>query len=255
MDRSGRQPECDRLTIETATCPNPGNRRRAMNLAGKTILITGGARRIGRAISLAVAEAGADVIVHYGSSPEQADQTGKDIRAMGRRAWILQADLEDPSQVAGVMEKANELAPVDALINNAAIFLPGDVLSTSLGTWQQHIAINLTAPFLLSQVFARLLPPEREGHILNLLDWRALRPGSDHFAYTISKAALAAMTQSLAVSLAPHIIVNGLALGAILPPADGSKTADILRNVPAARWADLKEVGQGVVFLLSGPSY
>lgn len=226
-----------------------------MKLKGKTILITGGARRIGRAISLAVAEAGADVIIHYGSSSEQAELTAQDIRALGRRAWILQADLEDPSQATGVLEHGSRLAKVDALINNAAIFLPGDVLTTSLETWQQHIAINLTAPFLLSQAFARLLSPEREGRILNILDWRALRPGSDHFAYTISKAALAAMTQSLAVSLAPRVTVNGLAFGAILPPADGGNAADILKNIPAARWADPQEVGQSVVFLLSGPSY
>lgn len=226
-----------------------------MKLTGKTILVTGGARRIGRAISLAVAEAGANVIIHHGSSHDQAEQTARDIQALGCKAWILQADLEDPSQAARVLERATELAPVDALVNNAAIFHPGEVLATSLETWQQHIAINLTAPFLLSQAFAWLLPPEREGRILNILDWRALRPGSDHFAYTISKAALAAMTQSLAVSLAPRIQVNGLALGAILPPADGGNATDLLKKVPAARWADLQEVAQSVVFLLSSPSY
>lgn len=226
-----------------------------MSLSGKTILVTGGARRIGRAISLAVAEAGANVIVHHNSSPAEAEQTRQEIIRLGRAAWALQADLEDPLQASSLVEKASAIAPLDGLVNNAAIFAAGDAMATSLEDWQQHLAVNLTAPFLLSQTFARNLLPEREGRILNILDWRALRPGTDHFAYTVSKAALAAMTKSLAISLAPRIQVNGLAFGAILPPADGGATEGILKSVPAGRWADLKEVAQSVVFLLSGPSY
>jgi NAD(P)-dependent dehydrogenase (short-subunit alcohol dehydrogenase family) len=115
--------------------------------------------------------------------------------------------------------------------------------------------INLTAPFLLSQAFARQLPEGENGRIVNLLDWRALRPGADHLPYTISKAGLYALTQSLAAALAPRITVNGLALGAILPPSDGGETDDILQDVPAGRWADLDEVNQVALFLLGGPAY
>ena len=226
-----------------------------MNLAGKTILVTGGARRIGRTISLAAAQAGANVIIHHNNSQQEAEKVAEEIRGLGSQVWILQADLEDPSQAIGLFNRFRDLTSIDALINNAAIFAPGSALSTSLETWQQHLAINLTAPFLLSQAFARQLLPNQEGRILNILDWRALRPGIDHFAYTISKAALAAMTHALAVGLAPHIIVNGLAFGAILPPADGGNTDKIIQLVPAKRWADLDEVAKMVVFLLSGPTY
>lgn len=226
-----------------------------ITLAGKTILVTGGARRIGAVISRAIAEAGADVILHHNRSLPEAEEVVAQIRATGHRAWILQADLEDPAQAAALLERAWNLAPLDALVNNAAIFLPGNAFETSFELWQKHLAINLTAPFLLSQAFARQLMPDREGRILNILDWRALRPAADHFAYTISKAALAAMTQSLAVDLAPRVTVNGLAFGAILPPADGAGTEKILQNVPAGRWADLREVAESVVFLLSGPAY
>ncbi len=226
-----------------------------MNLIGKTVLVTGGARRVGRVIALAVAEAGADVILHHHSSSQEAEQTAEQIRKLGRNVWRIQADLEDPTQAATLIERAYEFAPVDALVNNAAIFGGGDVLATSLESWQQHLAINLTAPFLLSREFARRYTSPQEGRILNILDWRALRPGRDHFAYTISKAALAAMTQSLAATLAPRILVNGLALGAILPPADGPNPDKILQSVPAARWAELREVAESVVFLLSGPAY
>lgn len=226
-----------------------------MDLTEKTILVTGGARRIGRAISLAAAEAGANVIVHHNSSPDEAEEVRWEIIRMGRAAWVLQADLNDPAQASGLLEKAFSFSVVDCLVNNAAIFGSDDVLTTSLEAWEQHLAVNLTAPFLLSQSFARLIPSAREGRILNILDWRALRPGADHFAYTISKAALAAMTRSLAIAFAPRILVNGLAFGAILPPADGGDTEGILKSVPAGRWADLREVTQSVVFLLAGPTY
>lgn len=226
-----------------------------MNLSGKTVLVTGGARRIGRAISLAIAEAGGNVIVHHNHSPAAAEETRQEILHMGREAWVFQADLEDPAQADSLMDAAARVATLDGLVNNAAIFSSGDAMSTTLETWQQHLAVNLTAPFLLSQAFARNLKDSSDGRILNILDWRALRPGADHFAYTISKAALAAMTQSLAISLAPRIQVNGLAFGAILPPADGGSTGGILASIPAGRWADLREVVQSVVFLLSGPSY
>jgi pteridine reductase len=88
-----------------------------------------------------------------------------------------------------------------------------------------------------------------------MLDWRSLRPGPDHFPYTISKSALAALTRSLAVALAPQITVNGLALGAVLPPSDGAMTENILDNVPVHRWATLEEIGQALVFLLDGAAY
>jgi pteridine reductase len=107
---------------------------------------------------------------------------------------------------------------------------------------------------LLSQAFGRKLG-NAEGRIVNILDWRALRPGADHLPYTVSKAGLAALTQSLAIALAPNITVNGMAFGAILPPADGGDTSGILDDVPAERWADLEEVNQTLRFFLEGPAY
>ena len=140
-----------------------------------------------------------------------------------------------------------------ALINNASIFEPGNFLETTYESWQNNFAINLTTPFLLSQSFAKRLG-KNKGRIINILDWRALRPGKDHFSYTISKSALASMTKAMAVALAPNIIVNGLALGAILPPSDGSSES-IINSVPAGRWATIKELTDSVLFLLTGPEY
>jgi NAD(P)-dependent dehydrogenase (short-subunit alcohol dehydrogenase family) len=218
-------------------------------------MITGAARRVGRALALAVAAAGGDVIIHYSQSQPEAESARDEVSALGRRALIVQADLDDPQQAADLIPRLLEHGPLFALVNNASIFEPLTWRDTSLEAWERHLRVNLTAPFLLSQAFARSLPEGAAGRIVNLLDWRALRPGADHLPYTVSKAALAALTQSLAAALAPQVTVNGLALGAILPPSDGATGKAILDNVPARRWAELDEVSQALLFLLDGPAY
>jgi NAD(P)-dependent dehydrogenase (short-subunit alcohol dehydrogenase family) len=234
-----------------------------LTLLDKTVLITGSARRVGRIFAFGCAQAGADVIIHHGHSPDEAQETQYEIESMGRRAWILASDLSKPAEALETISRANNLSPLYALVNSAAIFEPLSLADTSLADWERHLSINLTAPFLLSQAFAEQL--DGEGRIVNILDWRALRPRADHFPYTVSKAALAAMTKSLAAALAPSIMVNGLALGAVLPPsparpaapgrADGGGGEDVIENVPLGRWSQAEEVQQALVFLLAGPAY
>jgi NAD(P)-dependent dehydrogenase (short-subunit alcohol dehydrogenase family) len=224
-------------------------------LRDRTVLITGAARRVGRVFALGCALAGADLIIHHGHSPDEAEATCAEIQALGRRAWVLAADLGNPPEASALIARANDLSPLYALVNSAAIFEPLSPADTSLDDWQRHLDINLTAPFLLSQAFAGELAAGEAGRIVNILDWRATHPGADHFPYTISKAALAAMTRSLAVALAPRISVNGLALGAVLPPADGGAGPEVLRRVPLGRWAKAEEVQHALVFLLAGPAY
>jgi NAD(P)-dependent dehydrogenase (short-subunit alcohol dehydrogenase family) len=226
-----------------------------MNLQGRSILITGAARRVGRYLALTVARAGGTVILHHGHSSDEAEEVRQEILDQGSKAHILQADLNDSLQASELVTRAMEFGPIFALVNNAAIFEAHNWENTDLNSWNRHLNINLTAPFFLSQAFARTITPNEEGRIINILDWRALRPGADHLPYVISKAGLAALTKSLALALAPRIVVNGLAFGAILPPADGAKTEGILKSIPAHRWADLDEVGQALIFLLTGPTY
>lgn len=226
-----------------------------MTLSGRKVLITGSGVRLGRAMALAVAQAGGDLILHYNRSRQPAEELKAEIQAMGHQASLVQADLADPESTVHLISKARRLAPLYALVNSAAIFDPLDLPSTTLEAWEQHFKVNLTAPFLLSQSFPSLIDPDGQGRIVNILDWRALRPGIDHFPYTISKASLAALTQSLAVALAPSITVNGLAFGAILPPSDVASAGNILDNVPAGRWANLEEVSETLLFLLEGPTY
>lgn len=226
-----------------------------MSLQGKNVLITGAARRIGRALAVAVASAGGTVILHYGSSALEAERTQADIQYAGGTAHLLQKDFRETAKVPELIEQALSFGPLYALVNNASIFEPLDLKNTSLQDWEQHMSVNLTAPFLLSQAFGIAHQKGEPGRIVNLLDWRALRPGADHFPYTISKAGLAALTRSLAIALAPDITVNGLALGAILPPSTGGDTSGIIDPVPAKRWAELEEVTEALLFLLSGPGY
>ena len=224
-------------------------------LHGKTVLITGAARRVGRILALACARAGADLVIHHGHSSQQALDVQKEIASYGRQSWILASDLSKADEVSRLISQANEIGPLYGLVNSAAIFEPLSLEQTTLADWERHMAINLTAPFLLSQAFAKQIPDGGEGRIVNILDWRALRPGADHFPYTVSKAALASMTQSLAIALAPCITVNGLALGAVLPPANKSAKEEIIKSIPAQRWSDAKEIEEALIFLLSGPAY
>ncbi|MBC7878924.1 MAG: SDR family oxidoreductase [Anaerolineales bacterium] len=221
-------------------------------LNGKTILITGSAKRVGRLFALACAQAGADIVIHHGHSREEALQVKDEIESIGRKAHIIASDIGKPAEAAKLISKANQFSPLFALVNSAAIFEPLSFDDTTLEDWKRHLALNLTAPFLLSQEFAR---HTKKGRIVNIVDWRALRPGADHFPYTISKAALASLTQSMAVALAPRITVNGLALGAILAPSGGKKSDKIIKDVPAKRWSEPQEPGEALVFLLTGPSY
>jgi len=224
-------------------------------LNGKTVLVTGGAHRVGRLFALACGRAGANVIIHYGTSAQEAFDLEKEIASFGPRAWSLPSDLSNSDGVSRLIAQANRLSPLYALVNSAAIFESLSFQDTTLSDWERHLAINLTAPFLLSQAFAKQIPHNDHGRIVNILDWRAMRPGADHFPYTVTKAALAAMTKSLAIALAPNITVNGLALGAVLPPANESVSQKLIEQVPAKRWSEADEVEDALIFLLSGPAY
>jgi NAD(P)-dependent dehydrogenase (short-subunit alcohol dehydrogenase family) len=224
-------------------------------LAGKTILVTGAAVRIGRALSIAVAKEGANLVLQYNSSKADAETLQEEITALGQRVSIYQVDFSSPEETLRFSKRVFSEHTVDGLVNNASIFSDLAWYDTDIEDWNDHLAINLTAPYILSREFALSLNKGRMGRIINLLDWRALRPGPDHLPYTISKSGLAALTKSLAISLAPAITVNGIALGAILPPSDGGEIEDLVSDLPLPRWADLEEVADTLLFLLDGPSY
>ena len=225
------------------------------NLIGKKVLITGAAYRLGRVIALVAARNGADILLHHGHSSDEAEQTANEIRKLGRECFIFQADLQNTACLERLIADATPHEPFYCLVNNASIFPPGGIQETDLATWQQCLDVNLTAPFLLSKAFIRSHNAGNPGRIINILDWRALRPGIDHFAYTISKAGLAALTQSTARAGAPNVTVNALALGAILPPVNETPDERLIAQIPLKRWATLDEFEEAILFLLQGPAF
>src|SRR6185369_3406857 len=169
-------------------------------------LITGGAKRIGRALVIAAADAGFDVAIHVRSVDDEAETAAAEVRARGRKATILACDLrKESTTVALVGEAEAELGPITLLVNSASVFDEDAFSDMNRASWDAHMETNLRAPLVLAQTFARRLPPGREGLIVNLLDQRVLRPGPDFFSYSLSKAALWDATRMLAQALAPRI--------------------------------------------------
>ena len=226
-----------------------------MELKGKTALITGGAIRVGRALTLALAEAGCNVFIHYGRSAAPAQQTQADARAFGVEAHIHSADLADAAATQGLLPAAvDRYGRVDVLINSAAIFPEEDTFTTTdLTLWDELFAVNLRAPFLLSQAFAAQVPSDGQGKIINVLDARLRRPAPDHFVYRLTKGGMWSMTEMLAHELAPRITVNAVALGAILPPpgADVTYLENLAQTqVPLKQPGNPQMVAENVLHLL-----
>ena len=224
-----------------------------MELQGKVALVTGGAVRLGQALTLALVAQGVRVAVHYRHSAGPATALVQAITADGGRTAAFQADLSQGHATLALIERVvAHFGQVDILVNNAAIFEHGNWDDTTEDNWERHFSINLKAPFFLSQRFAMQVGRERRGHIVNIADWRGARPGSDHIAYTLTKAGIIAMTQSLALALAPNIQVNAIAPGLILPPPgrDQAYLESKAVQVPAQRIGSPEEIAHALLFLL-----
>ncbi len=225
-----------------------------MELSGKTAIVTGGAVRLGRAVSLALAEEGVRVALHYHRSEDAADRTIAEIRSCGSDALAVQADFCEPVSAARTVIEAAiaEFGRADILVNSAAIFEAGTLATTTEDDWDRHFSINLKAPFFLCQAFAEQLQPGRRAHIVNIADRRATRPGTDHLAYTLTKSGVVTLTKSLARELAPDVQVNAIAPGAILPPsgAEESFLDYLAESIPLHRTGSVDDVTATLRFLL-----
>jgi NAD(P)-dependent dehydrogenase (short-subunit alcohol dehydrogenase family) len=183
----------------------------------KNVLVTGAAKRLGRAIALDLAAAGWNVAIHYNSSREDADSAAQAVRAFGGEAAALKCDLSRESETATLVERAvAEIGPLTALINSASLFENDDWQSATRKTWDDHIETNLRAPMLLSQLFAKQLPANAMGNIINVIDQRVLKPTPQFLSYSLSKAALYWLTTTLAQGMGPRIRVNAVGPGPTL---------------------------------------
>ncbi|WP_165190579.1 SDR family oxidoreductase [Caulobacter soli] len=181
-------------------------------------LVTGGGRRIGRALALEAAGAGFDVAVHYRTAKDEAQAVADEIAALGRRAVVLDAELTHEAQTAALVGRAAQaLGPVTLLINSASTFEDDRLATSTRESWDAHLDANLRAPIVLAQAFSAALPGDHSGLIVNVVDQRVLRPNPQFFSYSLSKAGLWWATQTLAQDLAPRIRVNAIGPGPTLP--------------------------------------
>ncbi len=220
-------------------------------------LVTGAAQRIGRAIALDLASAGWAVAIHYRNSRADAEALAAEIAGGGGRAVALAADLASEDEAATLVPRAvAALGPLTCLVNNASNFEMDKAESVTRDSWDAHIEVNLRAPFVLSQAFARQLPGELQGAIVNMLDERVWNLTPYFISYTVSKVGLWALTRTLALAFAPRIRVNGIGPGPALPSPRQSdeQFQRQFAAMPLGRGTTPAEICAAVRFILGAPA-
>ncbi|MDP3321335.1 MAG: SDR family oxidoreductase, partial [Bosea sp. (in: a-proteobacteria)] len=215
-------------------------------------LVTGGARRIGRAIVERLAANGYVVAIHCGSARDEADSLAAGIVRDGGRAGVLVADLAEPEAVAALVPAAEAaLGPVTLLVNNASSFLVDEVTAIDVPTWNRQFSINLRAPSVLAGALANRLPEGRQGAIVNIIDQRVWKLTPQYYSYTLTKAALLTATKTMAQALAPRIRVNAVGPGPTLPnPHDGLEAMEQeAAGTLLRRKIDASEIAEAVLYL------
>ena len=225
-----------------------------MDLKNKTALVTGGGVRLGRAFALALAKEGVNLVIHYNSSESPAKETAQRAREFGVEAITLGANFNRLEAVEKIYTETQEhFDHIDILINNAALYLRGSGLDTTREIWEKQFRVNLKTPFFLIQSFARQLPSNMPGRVLNIADAQIIQHKPDHFAYRLTKFALVEMTRMYALELAPNITVNALGLGIMLPLA-GKEDADLVaygnKHVPLKRTGNPQIAVENVLHLI-----
>ena len=228
------------------------------SLSGKAALVTGGARRVGAAITRRLHAAGANVLLHYRDSEKDAAKLEAELNAVRpKSAARVKAELLAPIAPRALVSAAlQSFGRLDILVNNASSFFPVDMGAIESSHWEELLGSNVRAPLFISQEAAPELA-KRDGSIVNIVDIHAERPLKGYALYSIAKAGLAAMTRSLALELAPSVRVNGVAPGAIAWPEDGqfpdAERARILATTPLARVGSPEDVARAVHFLACAP--
>jgi pteridine reductase len=222
----------------------------AKKMAGKVALVTGAGKRLGRAIALRLAEEGADVVVHYGSSAKEAAEVVGKIEEMGQRAVAIQADLRSVEGIRKLfLDAGNELGRLDLLVNSAANFLPGSVISTTEEIWDASLDTNVKSPFFCSQAAGPMLRRSK-GSIVNFADTGGLLGWPGFIPHSVAKAGVINLTKSLAKALAPEVRVNAIAPGTISMPGDPPEwEQEFVKLAPLRKTGKPSDIADAVVYL------
>ncbi len=219
-------------------------------LKGKTALVTGGAKRIGRETALVLADLGINVIVHFNRSDSEARQLTEELRRKGVNAWMIQADFRRPDEYSALISHARQVAgALDILINNASIFPVETIADLDWSGLSANMEVNAWVPFALSRQFAQEIG---HGKIVNLHDSRLMGFDWTHTGYILSKHVLAAITRMMALQYAPGITINAVAPGLILPPPDKNESyiEKMVHTVPLKKHGDPSDIAEAVAFLI-----
>jgi pteridine reductase len=221
-----------------------------LELAGKAALITGAARRMGRATALALADAGVHCVLHYRSNAEECAAVAGEVRALGVQAWEVQGDFAEPQAAAAVFGQARAaVGAVDILINNASIFPESTLTGCTPEDVHSNLNVNTLSPLLLAREAAA---QERGAVVINFLDAMIADYDRKHVAYHLSKRALYSLTRMMAVEFAPKVRVNGVAPGLLLPPEgkDESYLESLAHTNPLQTYGSLELITETVLFLV-----
>jgi 3-oxoacyl-[acyl-carrier protein] reductase/pteridine reductase len=224
-----------------------------MDPKGKTAFVTASARRIGRAVTLALAQAGANVVVNYRTSAEEAESTATEARALGVEALTVQFDMADYRGAAAVIDQiTQELGPIDILVNNASLYKQAPVPTQDFSIWHNTIDVIVHTPFYCANAVAPLMLEKGEGVIINIVDLSAWEAWPGYAAHSVAKAALLGMTRQLALELAPAVRVNAIAPGPVLPPLHFSEemVTRTAHKTLLDRWGTPENVAETVLFLV-----
>lgn len=229
-----------------------------MTLQEKVALVTGSAKRIGRAVANALADRGVHQAVHYRTSKTEAEDAVKLFRVLGVEAESFQADLSQVKEVEALAsEVLKRFGRLDILVNNASVFFPSPLGEVTDLQWDTLINTNLKGPFFLAQKVGLAMKAAVGGTIINIGDWAAERPYTGYLPYCISKAGVVAMTKGLAKALAPEVRVNCINPGPVMLPEDLSEAEkeEVMRKTPLQRTGSPADIANAVVFLCEGTDF
>ena len=224
-----------------------------MEIKGKTALVTGGAIRVGKAISLALAKAGANVVINYSSNSQKAAETVLEIEKLGVSALAIQANIADWEQVKAMFDQIhNKMGKIDILVNNASPFLKTPVPTDSMDTWHLVTGVQIDGAFYVTNLAAKDMLEKKAGSIVNIIDLSAWEAWPNLTAHAVGKSALLTMTRQFALELHPYVRVNAIAPGPVLAPPDYSeeKIKRTAEKTLLNRWGSAEDISKTVIFLV-----